>query len=74
MKKARDEVASMEGNDLSTVCLDHLSNYLFIPFLDPNAHSSEKMKQALAEKDLDLAATQKEAKEKTALADISWLQ
>ena len=56
MKKAKDEVAGTEGNDLSTVYLDHPSSYLFVPLLDPNAHSSEKMKQALAQKDLDLAA------------------
>ena len=52
MKKARDEVVGAEGNDLSTIYLDHLSNYLFVPFLDTGAHSSEKMKQALAQKDL----------------------
>ena len=69
LKKAKDEVAGTEGNDLSTVYLDHLSSYLFILLFDPSAHSSEKMKQALAQKDLDLAAARKGAKEKTALAD-----
>ena len=69
LKKAQDEVAGTKGNDLSTVYLDHLSNYLFVPFLDPSAHSSEKMKQALVQKDLDLAVAQKEVQEKTALAD-----
>ena len=34
-----------------------------------NVISLEKMKQALEKKDLDLAAAQKEAREKTALAD-----
>ena len=36
-----------------------------------NVVSLEKMKQALEKKDLDLAAAQKEAPEKTALADFS---
>ena len=34
-----------------------------------NVISLEKMKQALEQKDLDLAMAQKEAQEKTALAD-----
>ena len=69
MKKAKDEVAGTEGNDLSTVYLDHLPSYLLVLLSDPSAYSSEKMKQPLVQKDLDLAAAQKEAQEKTALAD-----
>ena len=43
-------------------------NYPFDLLFDLNAYFAEKMRLAL-EKDLDLAATQKEAQDKTALAD-----
>ena len=69
MKKAKDEVAGTEGNDLSTVYLNHPSSYLFVLLSDPSVYFAEKMRQALAKKDLDLAAAQKKAQEKTALAD-----
>ena len=42
--------------------------HLFFP-LSLSLFLSEKMNQALAKKDLDLAAAQKTADEKTALAD-----
>ena len=54
----------MEGNCLSTVFLKHFFKLLF----DLNASFAEKMKLALEKKDSDLAAAQKEAQEKTALA------
>ena len=69
LKKAQDEVAGMEGNDPSTVYLDHPSSYLFILLFELNMYFAEKMRLALEKKDLDLAAAQKEAQEKTALAD-----
>ena len=67
LQKAKDEAAGMEGNNLSTVYFD--SSYLFVLLSDPSVHVVEKMRLALAKKDLDLAAAQKEAQEKTALAD-----
>ena len=69
LKKAQDEVAGTKGNGLSTAYLDHPSSYPFILLFDPNAYFAEKMRLALAKKGLDLAAMQKEAQEKTALAD-----
>ena len=69
LKKAQDEVAGTEGNGLSTAYLDHPSSYPFVLLFDPNVCFAEKMRLALAKKDLDLAAAQKEAQEKTALAD-----
>ena len=59
----------MEGNSLPTAYLDHPSSYLFILLFDLNVCFAEKMRLALEKKDLDLAAAQKEAREKTALAD-----
>ena len=44
-------------------------NYPFDLLLDLNAYFAEKMRLALEKKDLDLAAAQKEAQDKTALAD-----
>ena len=67
LKKAQDEVVGTEGNGLSTVYLD--SSYLFVLLTDPSVYLVEKMRLALAKKDLDLAAAQKEAQEKTKLAD-----
>ena len=67
LKKAKDEVAGTEGNDMSTVYFD--SSYLFVLLFDPSVYLVEKMRLALAKKDLDLAAAEKEAQEKTALAD-----
>ena len=55
----------MEGNCLSTVFLKHFFELLS----DPIASFAEKMKLALEKKDSDLAAAQKEAQDKTALAD-----
>ena len=69
LKKAQDEVAGTEGNSLSTAYLEHPSSYLFILLFDLNVNFAEKMRLALEKKDLDLAAAQKEAKEKTTLAD-----
>ena len=69
MKKAQDEVAGTDGNSLSTTYLDHPSSYLFILLFDLNVYFAKKMRLTLQKKDLDLAATQKEAQEKTALAD-----
>ena len=69
LKKAQDEVAGTEGNDLSTAYLDHPSSYSLILLFDLNAYFVEKMRLALEKKDLDLAAAQKEAQEKNALAD-----
>ena len=68
MKKAEDEAASMEGSCLSTVHVDRLLRYFFDLLFDLIAYFAEKMRLAL-EKDLDLAAAQKEAQEKTTLAD-----
>ena len=59
------EAAGMEGNCLSTVFLKHFFELLS----DPIASFAEKMKLALEKKDSDLAAAQKEAQDKTALAD-----
>ena len=67
LQRAKDEVAGTEGNDLSTVYFDF--SYLFVLLSDPSVYLAEKMRLALAKKDLDLAAVQKEAQEKTALAD-----
>ena len=69
MKKAQDEVAGMEGNCLSTAHVDRPLNYPFDLLFDLNAYFAEKMRLALEKKDLDLAAAQKEAQEKTTLAD-----
>ena len=69
MKKAQDEVAGMEGNFLSTAHVDRLLRYFFDLLFDLIASFAEKMKLALEKKDLDLAATQKEAQDKTTLAD-----
>ena len=69
MKKAQDEVAGMEGNCLSTAHVDCPLKYFFDLLFDLIAYFAEKMRLALEKKDLDLAATQKEAREKTALAD-----
>ena len=52
---------------MSTVYFD--SSYLFDLVSDPSVYLAEKMRLALAKKDLDLAAAQKEAQEKTTLAD-----
>ena len=68
LKKAQDEAAGMEGNCLSTVHIDRLLRYFFDLLFDPIASFAEKMRLAL-EKDLGLAAVQKEAQDKTALAD-----
>ena len=68
MKKAQDEVAGMEGNCLSTAHVDRPLKYFFDHLFDLIAYFAEKMRLAL-EKDLDLAATQMEAQDKTALAD-----
>ena len=65
LKKAQDEAAGMEGNCLLTVFLKHFFELLS----DPIASFAEKMKLALEKKDSDLAAAQKEAQDKTALAD-----
>ena len=59
----------MEGNCLSTVHVDRLLRYFFDLLFDPIASFAEKMRLALEKKDLDLAAAQKEAQDKTALAD-----
>ena len=59
----------MEGNCLSTVHVDRLLKYFFNLLFDPIASFAEKMKLALEKKDLDHAAAQKEAQDKTALAD-----
>ena len=59
----------MEGNNWSIVYLGRLTSHLLVLPSDPSTYLSEKMKQALAQKDLDLAAPQKEAQEKTALTD-----
>ena len=67
LKKAKDEVAGTEGNGPSIVYID--SSYLFVLLSDPSVYLAEKMRLALAKNDLDLAAVQKEAQEKTALAD-----
>ena len=69
LKKAQDEAAGMEGNCLSTVHVDRLLRYFFDLLFDPIASFAEKMRLALEKKDLDLAAAQKEAQDKTALAD-----
>ena len=69
LKKAQDEVAGMEGNCLSTAHVDRPLNYPFDLLFDLNVYSAEKIRLALEKKDLDLAAAQKEAQEKTALAD-----
>ena len=61
MKKAQDEVAGTEGNDLSTAYLDHPSSYSLILLFDLNAYSAEKMWLALEKKDMDLVVAQKEA-------------
>lgn len=55
----------MEGNCLSTIFLKHFFELLSGPI----ASFAEKMKLALEKKDSDLAAAQKEAQDKTALAD-----
>ena len=65
LKKAQDEAVGMEGNCLSTVFLKHFFELLS----DLIASFAEKMKLALKKKDLDLAAAQKEAQDKTSLAD-----
>ena len=67
LQRAKDEVAGTEGNDLSTVYFDF--SYLFVLLSDPSVNLAEKMRLALVKKDLNLAAAQKEAQEKTALAD-----
>ena len=59
----------MEGNNWSIVYLGRLTSHLLVLLSDPSTYLSEKMKQALVKKDLNLAAAQKEAQEKTALAD-----
>ena len=69
LKKAQDEVAGTKGNGLSTAYLDHPSSYLFVLLFVLNVYFVEKMRLALEKKDLDLAAAQKEAQEKTALAN-----
>lgn len=69
LKKAQDEVAGTKGNGMSTVYLDDPSSYLFILLFDLIVYFAEKMRLALEKKDLDLAAAQKEAQEKTAIAD-----
>ena len=69
LKKAQDEAAGMEGNCLSTVHVDRLLKYFFDLLFDSIASFVEKMKLALEKKDSDLAAAQKAAQDKTALAD-----
>lgn len=59
----------MEGNCLSTVYVDRLLKHFFDLLFDPIASFAEKVKLALKKKDSDLAATQKEAQDKTALAN-----
>ena len=44
-------------------------NYPFDLLFDLNAYFAEKMRLALEKKDLDVVAAQKEAQEKTTLAD-----
>ena len=55
----------MEGNCLSTVFLKHFFELLS----DLIASFAKKMKLAMEKKDSDLAAAQKEAQDKTALAN-----
>ena len=69
LKKAQDEAAGMEGNCLSTIHIDRPLRYFFDLLFDLIASFAEKMRLALEKKDLDLAAAQKEAQDKTALAD-----
>ena len=69
LKKSQDEAAGMEGNCLSTAHVDRPLKYFFDLLFDLIAYSAEKMRLALEKKDLDLAAVQKEAQDKTALAD-----
>ena len=69
LQKAKDEAVGTEGNNLSTVHLDRLTGYLLVLLSDPSVYFSEKMWQALAQKDLDLSTARKEAQEKTTLAD-----
>ena len=59
----------MEANCLSTAHVDRPLKYFFDLLFDPIAYFAEKMRLALDKKDLDLAAAQKEAQDKTALAD-----
>ena len=59
----------MEGNCLSTAHVDRPLKYFFDLLFDPIAYFVEKMRLALEQKDLNLAAAQKEAQEKTTLAD-----
>ena len=54
---------------MSTVHVDRLLKYFFGLLFDPIASFAEKMKLALEKKDSDLAAAQKAAQDKTALAD-----
>ena len=54
---------------MSTAYLYHPSSYLFVLLFDLNVYFAEKMRLSLEKKDLDLAAAQKEAQEKTALPD-----
>ena len=65
LQKAKDETAGMGGKNLPTVALV----IFFFLLLNQILFLSEKMKQALDQKDLDLAAAQKMAQEKIALAD-----
>ena len=74
LKKAEDETAGMEGSCLSIVHIDRLLRYFFDLLFDPIASFAEKMRLALEKKDLDLAAAQKEAQDKTALADQKLLR
>ena len=69
LKKAQDEAAGMEGNCLSTAHVDRPLKYFFDLLFNPIAYFVEKMSLALEKKDLVLAAAQKEAEDKTALAD-----
>ena len=85
LKKAQDEVAVMGGNNSLTICLVIFSFPLFEPSDSTrtdvhsenrqlqarlkNVISLDKMKQALEQKDLDLAAVQKTMREKTELAN-----
>ena len=69
LQKAQDEAAGMEGNCLSTVHVDRLLKYFLDLLFDPISSFAEKMKLALEKKESDLAAAQKEAQDKTALAD-----
>jgi DNA repair exonuclease SbcCD ATPase subunit len=85
LKKAQDEVVVMGGNNSLTICLVIFSFPFFEPsdFTRADVRSEnrqlqarlrnvislDKMKQALERKDLDLAAAQKTAREKTELAD-----